>query len=191
MDVAADVGEQKWTLATHFFRIVFHDFQACTDIRSQINLVDDEKIGPCNARAAFPRNLIALSDIDNKDRGVHKLRTERSGEVVTAALDKEKLDVREPLHHLVDGLEVHRSILADRGVRAAAGLHADDAFHRKDAVLREKLCVLLCINIVGDNANTVIVCHFSGQCLNQCRFSGADRSCYSNFYVRHNTYLFF
>ena len=25
---------------------------------------------------------------------------------------------------------------------AAAGLHADDAFHRKDAVLREKLCVL-------------------------------------------------
>ena len=94
MDVAADVGEQKWTLATHFFRIVFHDFQACTDIRSQINLVDDEKIGPCNARAAFPRNLIALSDIDNKDRGVHKLRTERSGEVVTAALDKEKLDVR-------------------------------------------------------------------------------------------------
>lgn len=83
MDVAADVGEQKRTLATHFFRIVFHDFQACTDIRSQINLVDDEKIGPCNARAAFPRNLIALSDIDNKDRGVHKLRTERSGEVVT------------------------------------------------------------------------------------------------------------
>ena len=30
----------------------------------------------------------------------------------------------------------------------------------------------------------------TGQRLNQCRFSGADRSCYSNFYVRHNTYLF-
>lgn len=83
MDIAADVGEQKRPLAAHLFRIALHDFQACTDIRSQINLVDDEKIGPCNARAAFPRNLIALSDIDNKDRGVHKLRTERSGEVVT------------------------------------------------------------------------------------------------------------
>ena len=39
MDIAADVGEQKRPLAAHLFRIALHDFQACTDIRSQINLV--------------------------------------------------------------------------------------------------------------------------------------------------------
>ena len=42
MDIAADVGEQKRPLAAHLFRIALHDFQACADIRSQINLVYDE-----------------------------------------------------------------------------------------------------------------------------------------------------
>ena len=60
-------------------------------------------------------------------REVGQLGAERGAEVVAAALDDHQLELREALDQAVDGGQVDRRVLADRGVRAAAGLDADDA----------------------------------------------------------------
>ena len=53
--------------------------------------------------------------------------------------------------HLVERVEVHRRVLADRRVRAAAGLHADDAVGRQRLAAHEELHVLAREDVVGDD----------------------------------------
>lgn len=117
MDVAADVGEQKRTLATHFFESCSMTSRLAPTYGARSILLmtrrsDRVMPGPPFRGILSPSATSITKIVASTSSGLNV--AER---LSPAALDKEKLDVREPLHHLVDGLEVHRSILADRGVR--------------------------------------------------------------------------
>ena len=99
-------------------------------MRREVDLVDDEQVRARDAGAALARNLVAGRDVDHVEREVGKLRAERRGQVVAAALDDDEVEIAEAPREPVDRLEVDRGVLADRRVRAAAGLDADDALRR-------------------------------------------------------------
>src|SRR5579872_1521309 len=51
----AEIGHDKRPCATHLFGVSFHLFQRGSDIRGEIDLVDDQKIGTGDARSALGR----------------------------------------------------------------------------------------------------------------------------------------
>ena len=51
--------------------------------------------------------------------------------------------------------EIDRGILADRGVRASAGLDAEDALRRQRAGADQELGVLAGVDVVGDGRDVV------------------------------------
>ena len=77
---------------------------------------------------------------------------------------------------LVERLEIQRGVLANGRVRAAAGLHADDAIGRQRLTAHEELHVLFREDVVGDHAQAVAVAHRLAQAVDQRRFSRADGS---------------
>ena len=54
-----DLGEKEGAFTTHFTRVALHHRQVGTDGRGQVGLVDDEKIGLRDARAALAREFVA------------------------------------------------------------------------------------------------------------------------------------
>ena len=91
----------------------------------EIDLVDHQEIGARDAGAALGGNLVAGGDVDDIDRQVGKLGRKSGSEIVTARFDQHQIERGKFLPHVGDGREIGGSILADRGVRAAAGLDAD------------------------------------------------------------------
>ena len=85
MFAAADVREQERTVATHFFGISFHNFQACPYIGSQVDLIDHQQIGTGDPGTSFSGDLVAFCHINDKDGGVSQFRGEGSGKIVSAA----------------------------------------------------------------------------------------------------------
>ena len=80
------------------------------------------------------------------------------------------------LQHAVDRLEVDRGVLADRGVRAAAGLHAHDALGLQRAGHGEQALVFLGVDVVGDDDEVVALAHRLAQHLDQRGLARADRA---------------
>ena len=78
---------------------------------------------------ALARDLVAAGDVDDVDRVVDELAAVLRGEVVAAALDEQQLG-RDVAHQLLERVEVLADVLADRGVRAAAGLDGADLRRR-------------------------------------------------------------
>ena len=78
-------------------------------------------------------NLVAGGDVDDVDREVGKLRREGRGQIVAAGFDQHQIEIGKFLSHVGDRGEIDRGVLADRGVRAAAGLDAGDALGRERA----------------------------------------------------------
>jgi hypothetical protein len=56
---------------------------------------------------------------------------ERCGEIVAAGFDQHQVEIGKFGAHVGDRGEVHRGVLADRGMRAAAGLDAGDTIGRQ------------------------------------------------------------
>ena len=125
------VGEHERPLAAHPARVAVHHLERRADHRREVDLVDDQQVRARDARPALARDLVARRDVDHVEREVGQLGAERRGEVVAAALDEHDVEVAEALREPLDRLEVDRRVLADRGVRAAAGLDADDAIGRR------------------------------------------------------------
>ena len=76
--------------------------------------------------------------------------------------------------HLGDGGEVDRGVFADRGVRATAGLDADDPIRRQDLHPHQRLGVLLGVDIVGDHADGMGCAEPFGEGGRERRLAGAD-----------------
>ncbi len=74
----------KFVLDAHSQRIRFHHLKVRSYQRSQIYLVDDEKIGARNTRAALARYLFAFCDIDDVDGKVGQLGAEGCLDLVAA-----------------------------------------------------------------------------------------------------------
>src|SRR5262245_51678382 len=81
-----------------------------------------------------------------------------------------------PRRHGVEGLEVHRRVLADRGVRAAAGLDADDAIRRQRLAAHEEFHVLAREDVVGDDTEPVLLAHRLAQRVHERGLARTDRS---------------
>ena len=171
--------------AAHTVGVAVHDLERCAYVGRQIDFIDDQKVTLHNAGAAFARDLIALGHIDNKHCGIGELGGERGGKVIAATLHKDDLDIGVALYKSLDGLEVHTCVLANGGVRAAAGLHAHDTVGGKHRVLGQKLCVLVCVDVVGDDADRVLARHLAHEGLNQCGFARPYGTGDSDANVRH------
>jgi len=91
-------------------------------MRCEIDLVDHQEIRARDAGTTLPRNLVAGGDVDHVDRQVRKLGREGRGQIVAAGLDQHEIERGEFLPHVGDRGEIDRGVLADRGVRTAAGL---------------------------------------------------------------------
>jgi hypothetical protein len=75
-----------------------------------------------------------------------------------------------------DGFEVDRGILANRGVRATAGLDAEDSLLRQRRVLDEELRVFGGVDVVGHHAEAVLVAQGEAQGQGEGGLAGADRA---------------
>src|SRR5262245_792548 len=173
---ALQVRKNERPLCAHSRRIGLHYREICTDQRSQVDLVDDEKIGTRNARATLARYFFAGRDVDHVDRQVGELGTESRRKIVATRLDKAQFRQREFPVHLVDGGEVHGSVLANRRMRATAGLDTHDPLGRQGLRPRENELVFLRIDVVGDYVDVVVVPEPLAQRLKKRRFARAHRA---------------
>ena len=80
-----------------------------------------------DARSALARDLVAGGDVDDVDGDVGEFRAKGRRQVVAAGFHED--DSRPGKRALIsaDRREIDRGVLADRGMRAAAGLDAEDA----------------------------------------------------------------
>ena len=181
--VVEEIAKQEGTIASHEPGIAVHDLEARAHVGSKILLVDDQNVGMAHAGPALARNLVSGGHVDDVNEEVGKRRAEGEREVVAAAFNEQKFNVGKALHHLIHSFQVHGRVLADGCVRASAGFDANNPFNGKNAVFGEKFCILLRVDIVGDDSDAVILCHASGQSFNQCGFSGTHRSGNADFYI--------
>ena len=154
--------------------VALHHAEVGAHVRRQVDLVDDEQIRPRDARAALARDLLSFRDVDDIDGRVHELRTERGGQVVATALHQQEVERREPSQQAANRFEVDGRVLANRRVRAAAGLDADDALGRQRPAPREELGVFLRIDVVGDHGHVHARSQPQAERLGQRGLPGAD-----------------
>src|SRR6202035_1408895 len=101
------------------------------DMRGEVDLVDDQEVRAGNAGTTLGGDLVAGGDVDHVDGEIGEFRGKGGGEVVAAGFDQHQIETRKFRAHVGDRGEIHRGVLADRGVGAAAGLDAGDAVGRQ------------------------------------------------------------
>ena len=98
----------------------------------------------------FARNLVAAGDVDDVDGVVGEVAAELRRQIVAAALHEQQLGVKRR-HQAIERLEILADIVADRGVRAAAGLDGGNPLGRQRVVTNQELGVLPGEDVVGDD----------------------------------------
>ncbi len=146
--------------AAHFFGVALHDFERGADIRRQIDLVDHQQVRARDAGPAFGRNLVAGGDVDDVDGEIGEFGRKRRGQIVAAGFDQHQIEIGKFEAHVGDGGEIDRGILADGGVRAAAGFHPGDALGGKRAGTHQIFGVPLGVDVVGDGRDLEAVAQF-------------------------------
>ncbi len=126
----------------------------------------------CELRPNAPQ-LGEARNTHNVDDVVGELARVVGCEVVTAALDKQELGVKLGLQ-LLEGVEVCRNVLADRGVRAPASLDGADALLWQRLVADQELLVLARKDVVGDCSNVVLVAQGAAEGEEERRLARAD-----------------
>src|SRR6516162_7619123 len=127
----AQIAEHEGTRAAHAPGVTLHDRKRGAYVGREIDFVDHEQVRTRDARTTFGRNLVASGDVDDVERQVREFRRKGRRQVVAAGFDQNEIERRKFLLHLRDRGEIDRVVLADRGVRAAAGLDASDPLGRK------------------------------------------------------------
>ena len=123
---------------------------------------------------ALARDLVAAGDVDDVDAEIRQLRAERGGQVVAAALDDDEVQLGELARQAVDRVEVDRRVLADRRVRAAARLDADDALLGQRPAAHQELGVLLGVDVVRHHGDVVPVAQPLAERVDQRGLARAD-----------------
>jgi hypothetical protein len=100
----------------------------------------------------------------------------RSGKIVPAGFDQHHIKIGKAPTHGRDGCKIDRGILANGGVRTAAGLNAHDALHRQGVSYGQEPRVLLGIDVVGDGADIVAVAQRLAECFHKGGLAGANRA---------------
>lgn len=115
------------------------------------------------AGPALAWHLVTAGNVYHVDGGVDQLRAERSRQVVPAALDEDEIEGRELVLHRLDGLQVHRDVVPDGGVRASSRLDADDPPLRQHGGSLQELRVLAGEDVVGDGGDGELVSQAAAQ----------------------------
>ena len=164
-----EVREHERPRAAHALRVAVHDLERGADHRREIDLVDDQQVALGDAGAALARDLVAGRHVDHVQRQIRQLRAEGGREIVAARLDQNEVEPGEAAVQPLDRLEVDRRILADRGVRAAAGLDADDPLRRERLVAYEELRVLFGVDVVRHDRDVVALAEHAAERKRECR----------------------
>ena len=122
----------------------------------------------------FRGDLVAGRDVDDVNREVGEFGREGGGEIVAAGFDQHHVEIGKFRAHVGDRGEIHRGVLADRGVRAAAGLDAGDAIRRQRSRAHQKFGVPFGVDVVGDGGDVVALAHRLAEQIHQRGFSRSD-----------------
>ena len=87
------IGENVGPIRALRFCIAVHDFERRADVRRQVDFVDDEQIGANDAGAAFARDLVATRYINDVDRNIRQIGTERGREIIATTFDEDQIDI--------------------------------------------------------------------------------------------------
>ena len=145
-------------------------------MRRKIDLVDHQEVRSRNAGSTLPWNLVARGHIDDVDREIDQLGTERCAEVVAAAFDNHEIEVWKLAIESVDCREIHRSVFPDCSMWASARFDANNAILGQGLGAQEKLRVFLRVNVVGHHGDLEAVTHPLAQSLYQARLAGPNGS---------------
>ena len=151
-----------------------HPRDVGADVRREVGLVDHEQVRARDPRPALARDVVAAGDVDDEDLHVGERRAEDRREVVAAALDEHELERPLVALELLDGLEVDRDVVADRGVRAAAGLHGDDPLGLEHAGRAQELGVLGRVDVVRHDAEAHVARQLAAERRDQAALARAD-----------------
>ena len=124
----------------HLRRIPLHDLQISTNGLGKVNLVDHQQIRARDTRSTLARNLVATRNVNHIDDEVGQLARVVRSEVITAGLDEEEICGELPLQ-VLQCEQVGTDVLADGGVRAAAGLDGANTRRGEGLVAGEELGV--------------------------------------------------
>ena len=155
-------------------RLAHHALDVGADERRQVGLVDHQQVGAGDAGAALARDVVARGDVDDEDLHVRERGGEDRGQVVAAALDEDDVQRTGRRLELLDRLEVGGDVVADRGVRAAAGLDGGDALDRQHARGAQELGVLGRVDVVGHDAQAGLGAQRAAQRGDQAALAGPD-----------------
>ena len=156
--------------------VPLHDAEIGVHQVRDVDLVDHEQVRAGHAGPALARHLVAAGDVEHEQLHVDEPLGEREREVVAAALDEHQVERTLPLLEVLDGVEVGGDVLADGGVRAAAGLDRDDAAGVEDAPALEGVGVLGRVDVVGHHADAQLVRQQRAQRGDERGLAGAHRS---------------
>ena len=101
---------------------------------------------------ALAGDVAAAGDVEHEDLRVDQRGRERRGEVVAAGLDQHQVERREVGLEVLDGEQVRGDVVADRGVRAGAGLDGADPLGVEHPGGAQQPGVLVGVDVVGDDA---------------------------------------
>src|ERR1700746_963798 len=168
---ALQIRENEGPLPAHSERVRLHYAKVRAYQRSQVDHVDNEKIGARNSRTALTRDLLTFRNVDHVDRQVRQFWTESSRQVISARFDKADFRSRGFLVHLFNGGEVHRSVLSNCGVRAASGFDSHNALRGEGLRTGKDELILLRIDVIRNHVNVVCVAEALAQRFNKRRFA--------------------
>jgi hypothetical protein len=118
-------------------------------------LVNDKKVAMGDSRSSLSRDLIPPAHINHIDDIIRQLSRIVRREIITSTLYKQELAAELGLERL-ECSGVGGDVLADSGVRAAAGLDGKDAHRGEGLVLDEELLVFAGKDVVGHDGCIMI-----------------------------------
>src|ERR1700733_10622258 len=119
-DAGSRIGGDDGPIGANPSGLRQHRLKLHSDIRRQIDLVDDKQIAAQQPRSPLARNIVAARDVDHKDPPIDQIKREGRREVVTARLEQAQFDTGKSGFEVVAGGNIQGWILADHGVRAGA-----------------------------------------------------------------------
>jgi hypothetical protein len=170
-----DLGEDERARTTHEFGIALHDFEIRADGRSEVGLVDDQKIGLCDARTAFAWNFIATRNVNDLDGVIGEFATEASSEIIAARLEQKNVRV-ELAMEFFEREQVRGDVLANGGVRATPGFDSANSFGGQGVVADEEFAIFPRKNVVRDGSDAQFIAEMAAEFEHQRGFTAADRA---------------
>ena len=181
------ICKNKWTGATHAAGVTIHHLERRAHMRGKIDLIDDQQVGARDAGSTLARNLVAARHVDHVDGHIDQFRAEHGRQVIAAAFHEDQLEVGQFGFEIRDGLQVHRSVLADRRMRAPAGFDAANTLRRQRPLADQELRIFFRINIVCDDADAIAAGKFTAQAIDERSLAASHRTRHANPKSSHAT----